>query len=211
MAEKAVSKPRLSCEDRRASIVGAAIRLFGEKGFRGTTTREIAAAVGVSEPILYEHFNTKGDLYAAIIDSSSHKGVELLAVLASRYRDVEDDEGFFTELGQLILKWYTDDASFIRLLLFSNLEGHELKDLFFERQSSRVLEIVAGYIERRIRNGAMRAIDPALSARVFLGMVSNYALHGILFRCGTLTGTNEEILRGMVGIFLNGTCIEGKQ
>ena len=211
MAEKAVSKPRLSCEDRRASIVGAAIRLFGEKGFRGTTTREIAAAVGVSEPILYEHFNTKGDLYAAIIDSSSHKGVELLAVLASRYRDVEDDEGFFTELGQLILKWYTDDASFIRLLLFSNLEGHELKDLFFERQSSRVLEIVAGYIERRIRNGAMRAIDPALSARVFLGMVSNYALHGILFRCVTLTGTNEEILRGMVGIFLNGTCIEGKQ
>lgn len=191
--------------------MGAAIRLFGEKGFRGTTTREIAAAVGVSEPILYEHFNTKGDLYAAIIDSSSHKGVELLAALASRYHNVEDDEGFFTELGQLILKWYTDDASFIRLLLFSNLEGHELKDLFFERQSSRVLEIVAGYIERRIRNGAMRAIDPALSARVFLGMVSNYALHGILFRCGTLAGTNEEILRGMVGIFLNGTCTEGKQ
>ena len=211
MSEKALSKPRLSSEERKASIVEAAIRLFGEKGFRGTTTREIAAAVGVSEPILYEHFKTKGDLYAAIIDYSSHRGVELLAALATRYHDVDDDEGFFTELGQLILKWYTHDASFIRLLLFSNLEGHELKDLFFERQSSRVLDIVAGYIERRIRQGAMRKIDPALSARVFLGMVSNYALHGILFRCGTLNLSNEEILRGMVGIFLNGTCIQGQQ
>src|SRR4051794_5824251 len=118
MAEKAVSKPRLSSEERKASIVEAAIRLFGEKGFRGTTTREIAAAVGVSEPILYEHFKTKGDLYAAIIDSSSHKGVELLTVLASRYEAVDDDQGFFTELGELILKWYTQDGSFIRLLLF---------------------------------------------------------------------------------------------
>ncbi|HTF61941.1 MAG TPA: TetR/AcrR family transcriptional regulator [Edaphobacter sp.] len=205
------SKPRLSSEERKASIVEAAIRLFGEKGFRGTTTREIAAAVGVSEPILYEHFKTKGDLYAAIIDYSSCKGVELLAALAARYQDVDDDEGFFTELGQLVLKWYTHDASFVRLLLFSNLEGHELKDLFFERQSLRVLDIVSGYIERRIRQGAMRKVDPALSARVFLGMVSNYAQYGILFRCGALSESNEEILRGMVGIFLNGTRIQGQQ
>ncbi|MEO8128307.1 MAG: TetR/AcrR family transcriptional regulator [Bryobacteraceae bacterium] len=211
MSEKVISRHRLSSEERKASIVEAAIRLFGEKGFRGTTTREIAAAVGVSEPILYEHFKTKGDLYAAIIDYSSCKGVELLAALADRYHDVDDDEGFFTELGQLILKWYTHDSSFIRLLLFSNLEGHELKDLFFERQSSRVLDIVSGYIERRIRQGAMRRLDPALAARVFLGLVSNYAQHAILFHCGNLTVSNEEIIQGMVGIFLNGTCIQGQQ
>jgi AcrR family transcriptional regulator len=211
VAEKLASKPRLSSEERKASIVEAAIRLFGEKGFRGTTTRELAAAVGVSEPILYEHFKTKGDLYAAIIDSSSQHGVDMLAAIAARYREVDDDEGFLTELGQLILDWYTQGSSFVRLLLFSNLEGHELKDLFFERQSSRVLEIVTGYIERRVRNGAMRNVDPALASRVFLGMVSSYAQHAMLFRCGTLTGTNEEILRGMVGIFLNGTCIKGQQ
>src|SRR3954452_19314482 len=184
MAEKATSKPRLSSEERKASIVEAAIRLFGEKGFRGTTTRELAAAVGVSEPILYEHFKTKSELYAAIIDTCSHQGVGMLAALTERYRETDDDEGFFTELGLLIFNWYTTGSSFIRLLLFSNLEGHELKDLFFQRQSSRVLDIVGGYIERRIRHGAMRQIDPALSARVFLGLVSNYAQHAILFRCG---------------------------
>jgi hypothetical protein len=135
----------------------------------------------------------------------------MLAALADRYQEVDDDEGFFTELGQLILSWYTHGESFIRLLLFSNLERHELRDLFYERQSSRVLDIVGGYIERRVRQGAMRDVDPALSARVFMGMVSNYALHGILFHCGTLTGSNEEILQGMVGIFLNGTCIQGQK
>ena len=210
MTEKP-TKPRLSSEDRKASIVEAAIRLFGEKGFRGTTTREIAAAVGVSEPILYEHFKTKSDLYAAIIDSSSQKGVDILAGLAARYSEIDDDEGFFTEFGELILKWYTHGESFIRLLLFSNLEGHELKDLFFERQSSRVLDMVTGYIARRVSQGAMRPVDPALCSRAFLGMISNYCQHGILFRCGTLDRPHPEVIREMVEIFLNGTRIQGKQ
>src|SRR3954462_9523751 len=102
MIEKPAAKPRLSSEERKASIVEAAIRLFGERGFRGTTTRELAAAVGVREPILYEHFKTKSDLYAAIIDTCSHKGVDLLAALRDKYGEIDDDEGFFTALGELV-------------------------------------------------------------------------------------------------------------
>jgi AcrR family transcriptional regulator len=211
MTEKPTSKLRLSSEERKASIVEAAIRLFGEKGFRGTTTRELAAAVGVSEPILYEHFKTKSELYAAIIDTCSHQGVDLLAALTERYRETDDDEGFFTELGSLIFNWYTTGSSFIRLLLYSNLEGHELKDLFFQRQSSRVLDLVTEYIERRVRQGAMRNVDPAIASRAFLGMVANYAQHALLFGCGALDKSNEDVVRGLVGIFLSGTCIQGKQ
>src|SRR4051794_4054465 len=113
MIDKSVSKPRLTSEERKASIVQAAIRLFGEKGFSGTTTRELASAVGVSEPVLYEHFRTKSDLYAAIIESCSGQGVDLLEALADRYRDVDDDEGFFLELGGLVLNWYTQGSSFV--------------------------------------------------------------------------------------------------
>ena len=47
------------------------MRLFSERGFRGTTTKEIAQAAGVSEAIIFRHFATKEDLYTAIID---HKG-----------------------------------------------------------------------------------------------------------------------------------------
>jgi AcrR family transcriptional regulator len=211
MIDKSVSKPRLTSEERKASIVQAAIRLFGEKGFSGTTTRELASAVGVSEPVLYEHFKTKSDLYTAIIESCSNQGVDLLEALAERYREVDDDEGFFLELGGIILKWYTEGSSFVRLLLFSNLEGHELKDLFFERQSCRVIDIVVKYIDRRMRQGAMREMNPDLAARVFMGMVCHYAQFAILFSCGNLSLSNEEILRGMVSIFLTGTRQQGNQ
>src|ERR1700736_6412823 len=100
---------RLSANERRQAIITVAIRLFSEKGFRGTTTREIAAAVGVSEPVIYQHFAAKKDLYSAIIESKS--------------REVKDEMGFWNEaregddrtaflaLGRLIWRWYEDDRT----------------------------------------------------------------------------------------------------
>jgi AcrR family transcriptional regulator len=46
-------RQRLSKDQRRQAIVEAAAALFAERGFRGVTTRELAKAVGVTEPVLY--------------------------------------------------------------------------------------------------------------------------------------------------------------
>lgn len=54
---------RLSAEARRAAIVKAVRRVFAEKGFHGTTTKELARAAGVSEALLFKHFPTKEALY----------------------------------------------------------------------------------------------------------------------------------------------------
>ena len=61
-------------EDRRRQIVDVAMRLFSERGFRGTTTKEIATAAGVSEAIIFRHFATKEELYTAIIDHKACSG-----------------------------------------------------------------------------------------------------------------------------------------
>src|SRR6185436_10078115 len=57
---------RMKCDERRAAILHAARKVFAEKGFDGTTTRELAAAAGVSEALLYKHFPSKESLYAAM-------------------------------------------------------------------------------------------------------------------------------------------------
>jgi Transcriptional regulator len=60
--------PRLSAEERKEAIVEAVRDVFAEKGFDGTTTRELAKAAGVSEALLYKHFPSKELLYAAMLD-----------------------------------------------------------------------------------------------------------------------------------------------
>src|SRR5918999_3883172 len=66
---------RLSAEERRREIVRVAVKLFSQRGFRGTTTKEIAQAAGVSEAIIFRHFATKDELYSAIIDDKSCEGM----------------------------------------------------------------------------------------------------------------------------------------
>ena len=50
----------------RQQILKTAIQLFAQKGFRGTTTREIALAAGVNEVTIFRHFASKQELYSAI-------------------------------------------------------------------------------------------------------------------------------------------------
>lgn len=61
-----MGNPRLTGEERRRAIVKAALPLFAEKGFEATTTKEVARAAGISEPLLYKHFPSKEALYEEI-------------------------------------------------------------------------------------------------------------------------------------------------
>jgi AcrR family transcriptional regulator len=75
---------RLPSEERRQSIVDAVRGVFAEKGFDGTTTRELAKSAGVSEALLYKHFPSKESLYAAMLDGCARSSVfaELTRILA---------------------------------------------------------------------------------------------------------------------------------
>jgi len=59
---------RLAPEQRRRLIVEAAGRLFGERGYDGTRLDAVAAAAGVTKPVLYRHFADKTALYLALLE-----------------------------------------------------------------------------------------------------------------------------------------------
>lgn len=198
---------RMKSDQRRASIVAEAIRLFAEKGFSGATTRELAAALGVTEPVLYQHFKTKRDLYTAIIETKAREGVEKTGRL-QLYLQSDEDRAFFSELAQLILTHYDEDPAYSRLLLFSALEQHELAAVFFEQQIVQFFGVVAGYIRRRIRAGAFRAMNPQVAARSFIGMVSYHGQLKLLFHVETKMPRNK-LIEQLVTMFLDGLLAEG--
>ncbi|SDU25229.1 TetR/AcrR family transcriptional regulator [Jiangella alkaliphila] len=62
------AQPRLPRAERREQIVAAATRAFATEGFAATGLDEIAAEAGISRAILYRHFESKTDLYRAVLD-----------------------------------------------------------------------------------------------------------------------------------------------
>ncbi len=60
-------------ESPRERIIDAARKLFGAKGFRSTTTAELAAEASVSMGQIYRHFASKDDIVLAIVEQNSHE------------------------------------------------------------------------------------------------------------------------------------------
>lgn len=62
---------RLKGPERRQQLLAVATRLFAERGYEATTTASIAEAAGITEPVLYRHFENKKDLYLAVLRNCS--------------------------------------------------------------------------------------------------------------------------------------------
>ena len=75
MAEAAVSTKG---ERTRGRILDAAERLFAERGYEAASLRDIAAAAGVAQPGLYNYFDGKQALYAAVLDRALEPMAEAL-------------------------------------------------------------------------------------------------------------------------------------
>src|SRR5438067_1534743 len=88
------STPRLPASDRRRQLLEGALDIFSRKGFEGTTTKEIAAAAGVTEAIIFRHFPSKQALYTAVLDFH-HEAGEFDECMAEwkLLMDSNDDEG----------------------------------------------------------------------------------------------------------------------
>ena len=177
---------RMTGDERRERILGAAVELFSQYGFKGTTTKQIAAASGVSEAMVFRHFATKDELYGAIIHAKACiDGVNKFpwdgdpAVLKAL--EENDDHAFFSGVALAALNKHQEDVAFMRLLFYSALEEHDLAERFFHEFVEQVYEFIGGYIERRQMDGVFRDVDPRIAVRSFLGMLIHHSLNNILW------------------------------
>jgi len=199
---------RMAGEERREQILRVAVSLFSNNGFRGTTTKEIAQAAGVSEAMVFRHFATKEELYAAILDHKACKGSgsfepEQMAAEAIKRKD---DRGVFESLALGALNHHEQDPEFQRLLLYSALEKHKLAQMFFDGFVRKVYDFLGGYIRERQREGALLEMDPAIVVRGFIGMVMHHSLNNNLWdpKHRLLNISNEAAAKHFTDILLNG-------
>jgi AcrR family transcriptional regulator len=189
----------------RDKILEAAIKLFAEKGFSGTTTKEIAEKAGVNEALIFRYFSTKKDLYSAIIEKKISEEPGVVEFPLGAFRETKDDWLIFKSIGMRMFECVEKDPTFIRLLHFSALEGHELSDMFFESYVQYQRKVLSDYIEERISKGAFKDIDPLLAGRAFIGMLVNYIIAQELFgEQKKKKIKKEDVVETFVKIFLEG-------
>jgi AcrR family transcriptional regulator len=198
-------------DERREQILATAVHLFSQKGFKGTTTKEIARSAGVSEAMVFRHFASKEELYGAILHSKGcQDGIhqfpwEANETLQQALRDKDDFAVFYNIALDALVK-HQSDASFMRLLFYSALEEHELAERFFNEFVAEVYKFIISYVAERQRDGAMREINPRIVVRALLGMLIHHSLNNILWdkNRSLLDISDDEAARNFAGILLDG-------
>src|SRR5215510_7767505 len=108
-------------ETKKQDIVRAAVELFSRKGFRGATTRDLAAHADVNEAIIFRYFKTKEELYRAILEEKLSQSRDFPCVELEELAASGDDRAFLEAVGEKFLEKHEQDTTFMRLLLFSAL------------------------------------------------------------------------------------------
>src|ERR1039458_7813750 len=118
VSEHRTATLRLPASDRRRQLVETALDFFSRKGFSGTTTKEIAAAAGVTEAIIFRHFPTKQDLYNAVL-YHHHESCQLGECIAQwkSCMDRNDDEGLIRAIVERVIEGFRKDLRVHRVLM----------------------------------------------------------------------------------------------
>ena len=198
-------RPRMAGSDRRNQLLEAALEMFSRKGFDGTTTKEVAAAAGVTEAIIFRHFPTKQALYTAVLDyrAQSPEFQESLDRVKA-CMDRNDDEELLRILARTILKSYSEDPGYERVLLFAALEGHELGLAHNRQLVAPVYELLRDYFARRQQEGAICGRNPGAIIAAMAGMAKNYGMMTQMFGYHTEVGSDDEVIESFVHIVMHG-------
>jgi AcrR family transcriptional regulator len=194
---------RMTAEGRRGQILRGAMELFAEKGFRGATTREMARHLGISEALMFKYFPSKEALYRAIIEKRTDGSEEMF--FPKEAIQAKDDRQVFRSIASNLIARNTEDPTFMRLILYSALEGHELSRIFFETHVMGRTRLLSDYIRQRIKEKAFKPVPPLLAARAFMGMIIHYVLFREIYGMKSfLKFSQKKAVNTFVDTFLNG-------
>lgn len=140
----APTRKRVPADERRAGILRAAGPLFARDGYAGVRLDDIAAAVAVTKPILYRHFDSKKALYLALLEKHE-------ADLPTFLEGVEppaDDAGAQAVLRAILEVWldYVRENQHAWVMLFRDFSGDEEVRAVRRRVSVSAREVMAGFI-----------------------------------------------------------------
>ena len=192
----------------KAEILEAALKEFSQSGYEAARLEDIAAAAGVTRGAIYHHFDSKADLYLALIDEAAAKGNQAI-------NQAIQEGGSLTEIIARILtdgmKLLEEDPQFRRvtaLSLFQATNAPDLKVLEERRalEATQLVEGIQGFFQQGIEQGELRNLNPATMARAFLAYQNGLAL---LWLSNTSAFSIKEKSDELANIFLQGIVKQG--
>lgn len=189
------TRTRKSAADRKTEIVRTAIRLAAETGPDRLTTQQLAEEIGISQPAIFRHFPTKGDIWLAV-------GQQITTALdVSAEGALEPGQSPGDRICQLVARHLSSIQKnpAIPAILFSrelHAENDQLRQRFADLMANRQA-VFASLIAQGIAGGEFRnSVDANDAAGLILALVQGLAMRWSLHnRSFDLVSEGAQLLK----------------
>ena len=190
---------RLKKIQRRAQILEAAKELFVEKGYHATKTKDIARACGVTEPVIYKHFDSKDELFLEVISSIAGETLNEFS-----FDRAVDTEHILTSF--VLNRAEKVDANFalFKRLLGEVLENEKIRRDYYSKYLPRLANPVIAYLETLKDQGYIKKeVSSKVIALGLLGILLVASLAKNLEHDSAFTDvTSTEIASQLLHLYL---------
>ena len=203
-------RKRLRPADRRAVILGAALDVFASAGYDRASMRAVAAAAGVTTPVLYDHFASKAELFAALVESQAD---ELISQWERVGHEVADGsaEDLFRGTIEAIFAWVETNEAGWRMIFLDSPTDPAVAQVHRERQE-RATQVLSDQFARV--DSLRLSVDlPRDRANAFLAEAAKWTVNAIaawwwsnrdLSRTQIVQLTADLLWRGLADIATEG-------
>ena len=197
-------------EDTKQIILDKALELFSEQGYDAVSVGQIAKAVGIKAPSLYNHFPGKQAIFDALVASTAARYEADTDRIDIHVQNAQQDIPVFTEISaeglfekvRQIFEYSLHDpviSRFRRLMTIAQVRSPELAALDSKRYVERILRYPAGIFRALIAAGEIRAEDPDALAMLYVAPV--LTLIGVCDRQPEREGECLQQLQKHVSLF----------
>jgi AcrR family transcriptional regulator len=186
--------------DRREDILQASLHLFADKGFHGTSMRDIARQANITEGLIYHYFASKRDLFRAIIDEYSF--LPLLRTLPDLAEQL-DLRGLLIVLARGFFDVLRQNAQLTRVLLQEIQVFPEEKEAFFADAVGQSIAELGEILDGRMSARARGQVDPQVAARLFFNALLAFFVEQELLGGKHLLPADEHVyIQHLVDMFV---------
>lgn len=195
-------------ESQRTKILRAAIEIFPKKGFSGTNLSDIALEAGVSSSALYRYFDSKHDLFIALIDNFSFKDVLEKINAGMRRKELSTKEEVRQALilvGQAFLNAHTENKEFHRMFLAESGNYPDIGMMYSQRMIAPLMDMFREFIDYQIQAGLFKEVDLRIATFSFFGnFLIIHSSQNLLHGKNILPLPQEQVVEKLVDLYLEG-------
>jgi len=190
---------------RPEELVAAALEVFVERGFAATTLAEVARRAGVTKGTIYLYFENKEALFKAVVRET------IVPVIAQGEALARSFTGSARELLEQLVREYwrlvgeTALAGIPKLMMAEAATFPELTRFYYDEVVTRGHRLMAGVIERGIKNGEFRSVDVMLAAKLAMSPLMHATVVRRAFASCMPEGFNvQNYLDTHIDLYLHG-------